>query len=132
MRCVFCIYICVFISGFSLADSELDGDNYSNEFKNSFISIKKTGPNFNFNDYIFEYPCGGGAICSSIYSGVNKVFVDFPDNFIGASEGNPFHLKFELNSNKVCIWGESAYDNTVYNNNCYQLNGIDFERVDTE
>ncbi|WP_027694941.1 hypothetical protein [Vibrio litoralis] len=106
------------------ATPQLDDNSYSVEFKRNFLEVKKLGPNFNHEDYIFSYPCGGGAICSSIYSSEGSLFIDFPDNYIGASESHPFHIKFELDSDVFCVWGKSAYDLTIYNNSCYQLKGV--------
>lgn len=124
---------CFFISHLCLASASntpvLDDGNYSSEFKESLLEAQKLGPNFNHNDYILNYPCGSGAVCSSIYSSEDSLFIDFPDNYIGESERNPFHIKFELDSNVFCIWGESAYDLTVYNNSCYQLEGVNLKEM---
>ncbi|WP_206752444.1 hypothetical protein [Vibrio furnissii] len=100
----------------------LNGKDYSESFKESFYQAYNIGPNFNGDDYIFSYGCGGGAICANIYDSQKEKFVDFPDGYLIDSEKIEFELKFSKESSKLCISGESAYDATIYSNVCYVYN----------
>ncbi|QTG90122.1 hypothetical protein JTI73_17190, partial [Vibrio furnissii] len=100
----------------------LKEQDYSESFKESFYQAYNIGPNFNGDDYIFSYGCGGGAICANIYDSQKEKFVDFPDGYLIDSEKIEFELKFSKESSKLCISGESAYDATIYSNVCYLYN----------
>ncbi|EPD4375275.1 hypothetical protein ACSADO_000663 [Vibrio fluvialis] len=100
----------------------LSGQDYSESFKESFYQVYNTGSNFNGDDYIFSYGCGGGAICANIYDSQKENFVNFPDNYLIDSEKVEFELKFSKESSKLCISGESAYGSTIYSNVCYLYN----------
>ncbi|WCP69739.1 hypothetical protein LYZ37_17140 [Vibrio tubiashii] len=113
-----------FLNSCSLANSEtsipnLEGQGFTPEFERTFREVYAKGPNFNSEDFVLTYPCGGGAICGSIYDSSRSEFVAFPDDFIGASEVEKFKLKFSGSSNQICFWGQSAYTSQLYNNTCY-------------
>ncbi|MDE1231332.1 hypothetical protein [Vibrio aestuarianus] len=100
-------------------NSILEGQGYSEVFKDSFYQVYELGPNFNTDDYVFSYACGGGAICANIYDSQSKLFIDLPDNYIVDSEQEDFSLSFSKESSKLCISGESAYYSIIYNDVCY-------------
>lgn len=102
----------------------LKNDEFSNDFKQTFLKVYEKGPNFNSEDFVVTYPCGGGAVCGSIFDSSSNRFVSFPDDFIGASEKQEFGTKFNVSSNQLCISGESAYTLEVYKNACYEYDGV--------
>ena len=79
------------------------------------------GINFDRNKLIFTYYCGGGAICGGIYIPDSVYIVNLPDNYKIDDERKEFSLSYSKDSNKVCVSGVSAYDDSVYNNKCYVL-----------
>ncbi|ARV74341.1 hypothetical protein [Vibrio campbellii] len=79
-----------------------------------------TGFNFDSNKLVFTYSCGGGAICGGVYLPEVGIVVNFPDNYI-VDEQREFEVKNSIKSEKLCISGVSAYDKTIYENQCYIL-----------
>ncbi len=100
-------------------DSIFNGESYSTGFKQAFISIYDKKPNFNVEDYLFTYSCGGGAVSGSIFDSSFNEFISLPDDFIGASDTQEFKLKFDSLANEVCIWGQSAYSSELYKGRCF-------------
>ncbi|WP_299490277.1 hypothetical protein [uncultured Shewanella sp.] len=100
-------------------DSILNKEHYSSVFKQAFINIYDQKPNFNTEDYLFTYSCGGGAVCGSVFDPSFNDFISLPDDFIGASDVQAFKVEFNALSNKVCIWGQSAYNAELYNGKCF-------------
>lgn len=98
----------------------LKNEEFTDDFKQTFLKVYEKGPNFNSEDFVLTYPCGGGAVCGSIFDSSSNRFVSFPDDFIGASEKQEFDAKFNVSSNQLCISGESAYTLEVYKNACYE------------
>jgi len=107
----------------------LKNDEFSDDFKQTFLTVYEKGPNFNSEDFVVTYPCGGGAVCGSIFDSSSNRFVSFPDDFIGASEKQEFDTKFNVSSNQLCISGESAYTLEVYKNACYEYDGTTLNPV---
>lgn len=96
-----------------------DISNQSGTFVDSYKAILQHGENFNNTMYIFDYSCGGGAICANIYDPKLNTFIDFPDSYILEHEDKEIQLSYSLNSRKICITGYSAYDLSFYDNKCY-------------
>ncbi|WP_100752742.1 hypothetical protein [Vibrio salilacus] len=116
------------ISSCSMANSDtlipnIESQGFTPEFIRVFQEVYSKGPNFNADDYVLTYPCGGGAICGSIFDSSREEFISFPDDFIGASEVEKFRIKFNNSSNYICFWGESAYTSKLYKNVCYFYDG---------
>lgn len=101
----------------------IENEEFSDDFKQAFMRVYEKGPNFNADDFVITYPCGGGAMCGSIFDSSSKRFISLPDDFIGASERQEFNAKYNVTSNRLCIWGESAYTLNVYKNVCYEYDG---------
>ena len=116
----------IFLTIFSLAyrleaevKTSISLNEYAPSFQKAFGAIHHKKPNFNSEDYLFTYPCGGGAVCGSIFDSSLNRFVSLPDDFIGASEVEEFNLKFTSFTNEICIWGQSAYNSKIYNGQCF-------------
>lgn len=101
----------------------MENQGFAPEFMSAFKKTYAKGPNFNTNDFVLSYPCGGGAICGSIFDSSREEVISFPDDYIGASDVEKFAVKFSKASNHICFWGESAYTNDVYKNACYIYDG---------
>jgi hypothetical protein len=102
--------------------SSPDISGYSKTFVESYNLAIKSGVNYNKNMYIFEYSCGGGAVCANIYDPHGNIFIDFPDNYLLENEDKEVEIKFSLLNNIICISGYSAYDLTYYDDTCYEYN----------
>ncbi|WP_047043429.1 hypothetical protein [Vibrio mexicanus] len=87
------------------------------------------GPNFNHTEYVFSYPCGGGAICGAIYSKESTQLIHFPTEFQIDSEMIAYETSYSLGSNEICFSGQSAYDSTVYDNVCFALQDGVLKRI---
>ncbi|MCW8335348.1 hypothetical protein [Vibrio paucivorans] len=101
-------------------------DGYADKFRDSFSESYRTGPNFDHENYLFTYSCGGGAICGSVYDVSFSDFVELPDNYIGASEVEEFHASYNINSNRLCISGQSAITLEVYQSECYRYQDLEW------
>ena len=120
-------YVMIFIGIFSIfcwADSNslinkkvqesLNSDELSPSFKYSLKSVYEKGPNFNLNDYVIVFSCGGPATCISILNSENSNFIYFPFPIIG-------YVNFDIKTNKICLNGINALDSEKYNNDCYRF-----------
>lgn len=99
----------------------INNEDYSDVFKTSFKNQYHLGPNFNKHDYVFTYSCGGGAICGNIMSSPDNVLTDFPSEFLVDSQEGEFSMDYDVNSNKICFTGKSAFDSEFYNHECYKF-----------
>jgi hypothetical protein len=106
---------------YSETKNELDLSEYSEVFIQSYNNIKNNEPNFNNNMYIFDYSCGGGALCAIVYDPSSSSTIDFPDEYMMENEGKEISFKYKKDSDVICVTGFSAYDLTYYDNICYKL-----------
>ncbi|EGR0196067.1 hypothetical protein FRN31_04095 [Vibrio alginolyticus] len=119
--------VLIFIISFFVQSSETMNVDTNNEKIDSTVEniIKEglaTGFNFDLNKLVFTYNCGGGAICGGVYLPEVGIVVNFPDNYIVDGQ-KEFEVKNSIKSEQLCISGVSAYDKTIYKNQCYILDG---------
>ncbi len=96
-------------------------DAHNPKRMSNLVAYSALGPNFNKHDYVFTYSCGGGAICGNIMSSPDNVLTDFPSEFLVDSQEGEFSMDYDVNSNKICFTGKSAFDSEFYNHECYKF-----------
>jgi hypothetical protein len=98
----------------------LADNSWAESFKISLKERYESGPNFNEIDYVFTYSCGGGAVCGSIFDSEKQHLIDFPTEFLVDSSLIRFDVSYNKESNQICFSGESAYDKTIFDDQCYK------------
>ena len=99
----------------------INNESFGDSFRISLKRQYELGSNFNYNDYVFIYSCGGGAICGNVFDSKEKIVIDFPSEFLIDSQDGDFNLDYNLGSNKICFTGKSAFNGEFYDDKCYEL-----------
>lgn len=119
-----------YVAAISFDSNVLKEEGYSDYIIKNVEEAANGGSNFDSDKSLFTYWCGGGAICLSVYIPNESKVITLPDAYVADDSGLDFKVEHNIESNKICVSGTSAYNGGDYTDYCYRLvNGV-MEKVD--